>query len=71
MLDVNNLQWRLIMMNNETVTLITGCSTGIGRELCRILTDKGYTVVATARDIDSIKDLHAAMTLPLDVTDSR
>ena len=58
-------------MNKETVALITGCSTGIGRELCRILTDKGYTVVATARDVNSIKDLHVAMTLPLDVTNSQ
>ncbi len=56
-------------MNKETVALITGCSTGIGRELCEILTDKGCTVVATARDVNAIKDLHAAMTLPLDVTD--
>lgn len=56
-------------MNKKTVALITGCSTGIGRELCKILTDKGYIVVATARDVNSINDLHAAMTLPLDVTD--
>lgn len=56
-------------MNQETVALITGCSTGIGRQLCRILTDKGYTVVATARNVDSIKNLDTALTMPLDVTD--
>jgi NADP-dependent 3-hydroxy acid dehydrogenase YdfG len=58
-------------MNKETVALITGCSTGIGRELCKILTDKGYMVVATARDVNTIKNLHVAMSLPLDVTDKK
>lgn len=58
-------------MCKEKVALITGCSTGIGRELCKILTDKGYTVVATARNVNSISDLHTAMTLPLDVTDRK
>lgn len=56
-------------MNKETVVLITGCSTGIGRELCRVLTDKGYTVIATARNVNSIEKLHTALTLSLDVTD--
>lgn len=58
-------------MSKGTVALITGCSTGIGRELCQILTNKGYMVIATARDVKSIKNLHAAMTLPLDVTNSQ
>ena len=56
-------------MRKEKVVLITGCSTGIGRELCRILTGQGYTVIATARDVNAIENLHAAMILPLDVTD--
>ena len=55
-------------MKNETVILITGCSTGIGRELCKILSEKGYTVVATARNVESIKDLPASLKLSLDVT---
>lgn len=54
-------------MNNETVVVITGCSTGIGRELCRIMTDKGCTVVATARNVESLDDLSVSMKLPLDV----
>lgn len=55
-------------MKNEMVVLITGCSTGIGRELCNILFDKGYAVVATARSVEDIKDLPASLKLPLDVT---
>ncbi|WP_406547973.1 SDR family NAD(P)-dependent oxidoreductase [Clostridium ljungdahlii] len=55
-------------MKNEIVVLITGCSTGIGRELCNILSHKGCTVVATARNVEALKDLSAFLKLPLDVT---
>ena len=40
-------------MTKETmkpVWLITGCSTGFGRELASILIARGYRVAATARD---------------------
>ncbi len=50
------------------VVLITGCSTGIGRDLAQRLTQAGYTVVATARHLESLTDLEAALKLPLDVT---
>lgn len=56
-------------MKNETVILITGCSTGIGRELCKLLFDKGYTVVATARNVEALKNLPASLKLSLDVTE--
>ncbi|HEX3029693.1 MAG TPA: SDR family oxidoreductase [Clostridia bacterium] len=56
-------------MENKKVVLITGCSSGIGRELSLIFSAKGYIVVATARDVDKLKDLPAALKLPLDVTD--
>lgn len=55
-------------MKNEKVILITGCSSGMGWELCKILSDKGYTVIATARNEESLKDLPAALKLRLDVT---
>ncbi len=50
------------------VVLITGCSTGIGRDLAQRLTGSGYTVVATARRAETLVDLPAALKLPLDVT---
>lgn len=50
------------------VVLITGCSTGIGRDLAQRLTQVGYTVVATARKVEALDDISAAMKLPLDVT---
>ena len=55
-------------MKKERVILITGCSTGIGRELCKYLFSKGYTVVATSRNVEAIKDLPASLRLSLDVT---
>ncbi len=52
---------------SQTV-LITGCSTGIGRDLAQRLTGAGYNVAATARKVESLNDVPAAMKLALDVT---
>lgn len=51
--------------------LITGCSSGIGRELARACSAQGWLVYATARDVATIAELADARTtvLPLDVTD--
>ena len=50
------------------VVLITGCSSGIGRDLAQRLAQAGYTVVATARNVKSIESLDADLKLSLDVT---
>lgn len=50
------------------VVLITGCSTGIGRDFAWRLAGSGYTVVATARRTETLSGLQAASKLPLDVT---
>jgi 1-acylglycerone phosphate reductase len=49
--------------------LITGCSSGIGKQLATILNEKGWKVLATARKADSISELSAigVTTLSLDV----
>jgi NAD(P)-dependent dehydrogenase (short-subunit alcohol dehydrogenase family) len=54
---------------------ITGCSTGLGRALAEAVLAKGHNAVATARDVDTVKDLveaypDTALALTLDVTDS-
>lgn len=53
----------------EKVVLITGCSSGVGRELCRTLTEKGDLVVATARSLERLEGVPAALKVALDVTD--
>jgi len=56
------------------VWFITGCSSGFGRELAKLVLDRGYRVVITARDSRTVQDLTAgregrALALKLDVTD--
>jgi NAD(P)-dependent dehydrogenase (short-subunit alcohol dehydrogenase family) len=50
--------------------VITGCSTGLGRALAESALEKGYNVIATARNPDSLRDLtdKGAKALKLDVT---
>ncbi len=60
------------MPEAKPVWLVTGASTGFGRELARILIGRDYRVVATARDPGKIADLVAgheesALALKLDV----
>ncbi|CAG4903251.1 oxidoreductase [Paraburkholderia saeva] len=62
------------MMNrDDPVWLITGCSTGFGRELAKLVLERGWRAVVTARDVSKVQDIaegHAgrALVLPLDVT---
>jgi NAD(P)-dependent dehydrogenase (short-subunit alcohol dehydrogenase family) len=60
-------------MGVSRAILITGCSSGIGRATAERLARAGWPVYATARRVDSIRDLEAAgcRILPLDVTDER
>lgn len=49
------------------VVLITGCSTGIGRDLAQRLAQAGYQVAATARNLESLQGLEVELKLALDV----
>ncbi|MDQ7978926.1 oxidoreductase [Paraburkholderia sp. SARCC-3016] len=58
------------------VWFITGCSTGLGRELARAVLARGWRCVATARNKSSLADLadgagDRLLTLDLDVTDQK
>jgi NAD(P)-dependent dehydrogenase (short-subunit alcohol dehydrogenase family) len=53
------------------VWFITGCSTGFGRDLARLVLDRGWRAVVTARGLDRVADLvdgnENALALDLDV----
>ena len=62
-------------LQNSDVWFITGCSTGFGRELAKLVLDRGFRAVVTARDPEKIQDLTAgrqdrALALKLDVTNA-
>jgi NAD(P)-dependent dehydrogenase (short-subunit alcohol dehydrogenase family) len=60
------------LKQDKPVWLITGCSTGFGRELAKHVLELGYRAVVTARNPDGVKDLAGkgeALILKLDVTD--
>ena len=57
----------------KKVWLITGCSTGFGRELATYVLAQGYKAAVTARNTDDVKDIIAsneenAILIKLDVT---
>ncbi|WP_152045990.1 oxidoreductase [Aureimonas psammosilenae] len=64
------------MTSQDTpVWFITGCSTGFGKELAKLLIARGWRVVVTARDKSRVEELAAsggdkALALSLDVTDT-
>ena len=60
---------------NADVWFITGCSTGFGRELAKLVLGRGYRAVITARDPRKVEDLIAdndgrSLALKLDVTNA-
>lgn len=63
-----------MVKNDIPVWLITGCSTGFGRELAKAVLAHGYNCVVTARNPKQVEDIAAghtdlALVLELDVTD--
>jgi NAD(P)-dependent dehydrogenase (short-subunit alcohol dehydrogenase family) len=62
-------------ISKNAVWFITGCSTGFGRELAKIILNQGGQAVVTARDAARVQDLadaypQHALALSLDVTKS-
>jgi NADP-dependent 3-hydroxy acid dehydrogenase YdfG len=44
-------------MQDKLVWFITGCSTGFGRELAKLVLQRGDRAVITARNLQTIQDL--------------
>lgn len=60
--------------NTSPVWFITGCSTGFGRELAKLIIARGWPVVVTARNKAQVEGLATSdkvLALELDVTDSK
>lgn len=62
-----------MMKRDNPVWLITGCSTGFGRELAKLVLERGWRAVITARNPSTVADIardhgDRALVLPLDVT---
>lgn len=55
---------------NKKVILVTGGSSGIGKSIGIYLTQKGYKVYGTTRNLNKQKDFNAFKLLELDVTKS-
>jgi len=61
----------------DQIVVITGASSGIGRELARVFSRDGATVVLAARSVDALEQLAAelreaggqALVVPTDVRD--
>ncbi|MEB0039924.1 MULTISPECIES: oxidoreductase [unclassified Pseudomonas] len=62
-----------MMTQDKPVWLITGCSTGFGRELAKLVLARGWRAVVTARDPSTLADIvkgheDSSLALALDVT---
>lgn len=56
-------------MSNRKVVLITGASSGVGQATARLLSQKGYKVFGTSRNLSSAEPMLNVKMLALDVRD--
>lgn len=55
----------------DPLPVVTGCSSGIGADICKCVVSQGHRLVATARKVEALsylEDSPSILKLPLDVT---
>jgi short chain dehydrogenase len=55
----------------DPLPIVTGCSSGIGADICKYVVSQGHRLVATARKVEALnylEDSPSILKLPLDVT---
>ncbi len=57
-------------MTNKNTVLVTGASSGIGKETVKLLLEKGFSVYTAARRLEQMEDLKeaGAKTVYLDIS---
>lgn len=55
------------MNKGKKIILVTGCSSGIGKAISKILFSEGNIIIATARDVKYLEDIEVSDKLYLDV----
>lgn len=58
------------MTQKKKVVLITGASSGMGKDMALVLTEEGHTVYGAARRVEKLEDLVSAggSAIKMDVT---
>ncbi len=63
-------------MENKKIALVTGASSGLGRDMSKILASKGYNIIAVARNVEllgslkkEIEDTYSDSFVDIEVTD--
>jgi NAD(P)-dependent dehydrogenase (short-subunit alcohol dehydrogenase family) len=70
---IESVKEKAMTQQQTPVWFITGCSTGFGRELAKLVLARGWRAAVTARNPDQLKELVSgneknALAVPLDVT---
>ena len=67
-INLNSIVYMHTSLKNKT-TLVTGVSSGIGREIAQLLAERGARVFGTVRNPQSANPIHGVEIVRMDVTD--